>query len=143
RLLHAQGPLNQQQVGEVVRRTLGQMTGGEVRRFKGPSDIVWSVAFSRDGKYVATGAGGRVDAKQNAYVEGEDNTVRMWEAATGKEVKLFKGHVGAVHSVAFSTNGKRLFSGDYYGTVMLWDISMGKEIAVFRGHTQDAQQVLF
>jgi WD40 repeat protein/serine/threonine protein kinase len=117
-------------------------TGLEVRRFKGHSNIVWSVAFSRDGKYVATGSGGRVGADR-VVVEGNDNTVRLWDTATGKELKVFRGHKDAVRSVAFSTNGKRVLSGDRDGAVFLWDVSGGKDAIAFQGHTTYAQQVVF
>jgi len=133
--------LSGDELGTVILWSLA--TGREVRRFKGHGDIVWSVAFSRDGKYVATGAGGRIDAQKRLYVPGDDNTVRVWETATGKEVKVFKGHAGDVRSVAFSPDGKRLLSSGRDGTVFLWDVKGDKEVASFRGHTQYASGIVF
>ena len=133
--------LSGDELGTVILWSLA--TGREVRRFKGHGDIVWSVAFSRDGKYVATGAGGRIDAQKRLYVPGDDNMVRVWETATGKEVKVFKGHAGDVRSVAFSPDGKRLLSSGRDGTVFLWDVKGDKEVASFRGHTQYASGIVF
>ncbi|MBI1915194.1 MAG: hypothetical protein HYS12_10715 [Planctomycetes bacterium] len=127
--------------GAVILRS--GTNGRQLRRFKGHSEIVWSVAFSPDGKYLAAGGGGRLDAQQNLYVPGEDNTVRIWEAATGKEVRVLKSHGGEVHSVAFSPHGKRVLSCGRDGTVSLWDVNSGKETAVLRGHTLFAEQVVF
>ena len=59
-------------------------------------DIVMSVAFSPDGKYVVSGSW--------------DDTARVWEAATGEEVARMT-HDDAVYSVAFSPDGKYVVSG--------------------------------
>ena len=61
-----------------------------------PGDMVNSVAFSPDGKTLASG--------------NNDSTVRLWERSTGKEVRVFRGHRDAVQWVAFSPDGKLLAS---------------------------------
>ncbi len=55
-----------------------------------------SVAFSPDGKRLASAS--------------VDETVKVWDAATGQETLTLKGHTGRVISVAFSPDGKRLAS---------------------------------
>jgi hypothetical protein len=73
------------------------------------------VAFSPDGTRIASGSW--------------DKTVRLWDAATGKEIRSLSGHSAHVNSVAFSPDGTRIASGSLDNTVRLWDAGTGKEVA--------------
>src|SRR5262249_44989643 len=75
-----------------------------------------AVAFSRNGKLLAS-------ADWNRHL------VRVWDAATGKELMRLKGHTNSVHTVAFSPDGKTLASGDRHD-IRLWDVSTGKPLHV-------------
>jgi WD40 repeat protein len=69
----------------------------------------YCLAFSGDGKYLATG--------------GRDNTFCIWEAATGKKLATVDAHVAAVTRVAFSPDGKTLATGSGDKTIKLWSMA--------------------
>lgn len=85
------------------------------------SDFVTCVAFSPDGKYALSGSW--------------DNTLKLWEINSGKEIRTFTGHTGGVHSVAFSPDGRYFLSGSDDCTTRIWDIFTGKEMAQFVSFT--------
>jgi WD40 repeat protein len=64
---------------------------------------------------------------------GTDRLVRLWEVATGKEVRQFKGHAHYVSAVAFSADGKTLVSASLDGALRLWEAASGKELRTLRG----------
>jgi WD40 repeat protein len=78
--------------------------------------VGYSAAFSPDGAQLATGNG---------------QTIRLWEAANGKEIRPRPGHLGLLRFVALSPNGRTVVAGDGTGEPALWEASTGKEIRRF------------
>jgi eukaryotic-like serine/threonine-protein kinase len=59
---------------------------------------------------------------------------KVFEAATGKDLRTFVGHTGFVYSLAFSPDGERIASASEDGTARIWNLTTGKVLAVLRGH---------
>ena len=95
----------------------------------GHAGVVWSVAVSADGKRLLTG--------------GQDMTLRLWDAYTGKEQRVFEGHTNSVNGAVLSADGSRVLSASTDGTVRLWDAATGKELHNMTGHGRVAQCVAF
>ncbi|HNH81203.1 MAG TPA: AAA-like domain-containing protein [Acidobacteriota bacterium] len=91
--------------------------------------LVYAVAFSPDGKWIATG---------NA-----DSTVKLWNATNGQEVATLTGHVGWVYSVAFSPDNQTLATAGEDGIVRLWDIRSQKLVHSLTRHTDDVNSAVF
>ena len=101
----------------------------EIKFQTGHSDSVFSVNFSPDGKYIASGS--------------RDDTVKLWDVDSGKEIRTFSGHTSYVTSVSFSPDGKYIASGRSDDTIKLWEAESGKEIRTLIGHTNDVESVSF
>jgi WD40 repeat protein/serine/threonine protein kinase len=79
------------------------------------------VAFSPDGTRIAAGS--------------KDGTVRVCDAASGREVQTLRGNEGGVNAVTFSPDGRILASAGHDHTVRLWETATGREVEILRGHT--------
>jgi len=96
-----------------------------IRTFEGHSSHVTSVAFSPDGRLLASGSA--------------DRTIKLWEVATGQEVRTLSG---SVWSVAFSSDGRLLASGSF-GEIKLWEVATGQLVRTLSGHTGSVTSVAF
>jgi WD40 repeat protein len=95
--------------------------------FEAPGSATLDVALTADGKLLARG--------------GADNTVDLWDVASGKKLHTLKGHTVPILKVTFSPDGKTLASmtgswlpDDVLGEVKLWDVATGKERVALEGH---------
>ncbi|KAL5504548.1 hypothetical protein ACEPAH_7209 [Sanghuangporus vaninii] len=102
-----------------------------IKVLEGHSHWVYSVAFSPDGKRIASGS--------------RDRTILVWDADSGEIVSgPYKGHTDWVNSVAFSPDGKRVASGSDDRTICVWDVDGGVlALGPLEGHTGKVLSVAF
>ena len=79
-------------------------------------------------------AAGFAPAGDRIVSGGDNGTVRVWDAASGAEFKVLRGHAGRVEAAGFAPAGDRIVSGGQDGTVRLWDAASGAELKVLGGH---------
>ena len=105
--------------------------------YRGHSGRVTAVAWSPDGKYIASG--------------GDDHTIQVWNALTGDRLLVSQGHAGGVPAVAWSPDSTLIasasagpsISGGPAGnnTVQVWNASNGQSIYAYHGHTSGITDV--
>jgi len=98
-----------------------------IRTFKGHLDRVTAVSMSEDGKIAISCS--------------FDETLILWDVATGRKIRTFQGHSGPVEVVSMSKDGKIAISGSYDNTLILWDVATGRNIRTFHGHSDSVYAV--
>jgi WD40 repeat protein/tRNA A-37 threonylcarbamoyl transferase component Bud32 len=83
--------------------------------------------FSPDGRRIITA--------------GNDNTIKVWDSATGEELKTLRGHKDGIDALTISSDGKRIVSGSVDGIIKLWDAESGFEMMTLQ-HPQCAVSAL-
>ncbi|PSN58949.1 hypothetical protein BS50DRAFT_682534 [Corynespora cassiicola Philippines] len=100
-----------------------------LQTLEGHEDSVNSVAFSPDSQRLASAS--------------RDNTVKIWDPASGECLKTLESHEDWVNSVAFSPDSQRLASASRDNTVKIWDPASGKCLETLEGHEGGVNSVAF
>src|SRR2546425_10392797 len=101
------------QAAPVISRPELVLQTGHAKRVDG-------IAFSPDGRLLASGSA--------------DNTIKLWDTASKREVRTLTGHTGWIKAVAFRPDGQWLASGAIDGNIKFWDVATGKELRNLSGN---------
>jgi small GTP-binding protein len=117
-----------QQVDEDVRKNLPHGIK-LVRTFRGHTGFIGNIAWSPDGRMLATPS--------------FDKTIRLWDPETGKCLFTLEGHKNSVKCVAFDPLGHILASGSKDNSIMLWEPASGKLLFTLKGHKAGIEGLVF
>jgi len=96
----------------------------------GHSAAAVAVAFSPDGRFVISGS--------------DDQTLKLWEVSTGREIRTFRGSNSQVTVVAYSPDGRLALAGYMDGSIYIFDVSTGaKKLSIIKAHHTWVQAVTF
>ncbi|HEX4588815.1 MAG TPA: WD40 repeat domain-containing protein, partial [Gemmataceae bacterium] len=99
---------------------LSEQPAGQIQQFIGHTEAIEKVAFTPDGKRLVTAS--------------KDKTVRVWDIATGRELRTLIGHTGIVRGLTVLPDNRRAATAGWDGTVRLWDLDTGEELRQYPGH---------
>ena len=93
-------------------------TGSQIAALSGHENIIYSVAFSSDGRLLVSGSG--------------DRTVKLWDVQTGGTIQTFSDHTELVRCVSISVDGATVASGSPDDTIRLWNVQTGECCCVIK-----------
>jgi WD40 repeat protein len=101
----------------------------QVLAFSGHNDVVTTAVFSPNGRNIAS----------SSY----DQSARLWDVATGREIKLLSGHTAGVNSAMFSPDGRFVATASRDKTARIWDAASGRELLTLNGHQSTVWSAVF
>jgi len=90
--------------------------------------LAWSPTNSENGRLIASAGGADVNADV-------DNTVHLWNALSGENTLIYRGHFYFVTALAWSSDGNKVASASADTSVQVWSAATGDNILTYRGHS--------
>ena len=106
-----------------------RVADAQILALSGHGGVVWSAAFSADGGRVVTSSW--------------DETARIWDMATSRELVRLVGHTGRLVHAQFSPDGRRVVTAAYDNTARVWDAATGRELLRLVGHSRQVMSAIY
>jgi len=97
------------------------VNASEEKTLRCHTGIIVSIAFSPDGKYLASAS--------------HDKTAILWDVKEGKKWKTLKGHTQGVECIRFANDGKTVATCSGDRSIRIWDVHTGNQLAILKGHS--------
>ena len=114
-------------------RLMDAASGKAVATLSGHADLVRSVVFSADGKWLAAAGG----------LPARSGEIKIWDVESHQLLRTVEGHKDCIYSVAASPDGKIVASASYDKLIKLWDVATGKELRTLKDHIDAVFAVAF
>ncbi|MFC1959501.1 protein kinase [Chloroflexota bacterium] len=106
-------------------------TGEEIQFFADFSSSPTSIALNPEGTMILVG------------LASPENSILLYDVASGELIRRFVGHTQGVNDVAFSPDGLTALSASDDGTLILWDVATGQSIRQYTGHNEGVRRLAF
>lgn len=116
---------------ELIELMLDLFTRDPIKPFLGFQIRLRMIAHHGFFEWEFDESGRRIDVHGSEAIKEFRIEKRLWDVASGREVRTFQGHTNAVRACALSADGGTLVSGSSDNTLKLWDVATGKELASF------------
>jgi WD40 repeat protein len=110
-----------------------QPGGPLVRILQGHTDWVNAVAVTPDGCHAISGS-------EMAFMS-SDNTMWVWDLATGSCIQTLQGHTGHINAITVTPDGRFVVSGSFDTTIRIWELESGKSVQVLKGHMNSVNAI--
>ncbi len=128
---------NAEEVGTI--RLYNFASGQLVALLNGHTDVVLSLAFSPDSRFLVSGGG---DFNALLWDMAESKATALNSTAKAKALDaILSGHTDDIYAVAFTADSQRVVTGSFDHTLRLWQVSDGKLLATLTGHTDKVYSV--
>ena len=118
-------------------------SGKELTTLRGHTNDVNAAAYSPDGTRIVSGSKSSVVPAVTLYGPSSDDTLKVWDAASGAELANLADHTHEVYAVDYSPDGSRIVSGSSDKTLKIWDAGTGEELATLSGHMGRVQAAAY
>jgi len=120
-------------------KIINSQTGNISKVLKGHSSEINKMSFSPDGTILISASGEKYDL----YDSESDNSIRVWDTVTGRQVRIILGHLSSVKTVDFSPDGTTIASGSLDTTIRIWDVNTGIQKYLLQKHDGVINSVSF